>query len=107
MLKTETKIDGVKVKNTKIYVRDVIQGKKAQRSEDVSKLTVETDSGRVFDADEVSQNRISRTIQALEGQGLVEAQWRLADNTEENISVDEFKEVLFKALQAQSSLWFS
>jgi len=106
----EKKLTEVKTghfKNVPVFKEDQPEGSKAIRAEDLNGLTVTIDNGKVFDADEMSQNRISRTIQALEFAGLTSTIWRLADNTDSEVTLDEFKEALLKSLEAQASLWFN
>jgi len=98
-------VNGI-IKRRDVYQPDQIQGPKAVRTENVSKLTVTITNGKTFDADEISQNRISRTIQAMEYSGTASVNWKLADNTMDLITLAEFKEVLQTALEAQAALWF-
>lgn len=78
---------------------------KAQRSAVVEGIQVSTVSGRVFDGDETSQNRMVRAIKALEATGTPTTLWVLADNTSVQVSADELTEALVLAGQAQSEAW--
>lgn len=76
------------------------------REQMVADIKVTTASGKVFDGDEVSQGRISRTIQVLEYAGITKTMWVLADNAVDNeVTVDELKEALLLAGQAQTNIW--
>ena len=66
------------------------------------KVTV---NGKVFDGDEVAQGRISRAVAAAESAGVSAYQWKLADNSVVAVSLDELKQALALAFQAQSELW--
>ena len=71
-------------------------------------LTVTTASGKVFDADETSQTRMTRVLAAADAIGQPDASWSwgLADNTVATITVAEMREALALAMQAQSDIWF-
>lgn len=75
---------------------------KAEREEFVSKIVVEVD-GMPFDGDEVSQDRMARSIIALDlGE---KVQWVLADNTIKMVSRAQLREALRKAGMAQTAIW--
>lgn len=75
---------------------------KAERAEAVSKITVEVD-GMVFDGDEESQQRVARSIIALEDGEKIP--WVLYDNTVVEVTKDQLKQVLRLAGQKQTELW--
>lgn len=66
------------------------------------KVTV---SGKVFDGDEVAQGRMARAVAAAESAAISTYQWKLADNSVAAVSLDELKQALALAFQAQSELW--
>ena len=66
------------------------------------KVTV---NGKVFDGDEVAQGRIARAVAAAESAAISTYQWKLADNSIAAVSLDELKQALALAFQAQSELW--
>lgn len=70
-------------------------------------LTVTTATGKVFDADEASQTRMTRMLAAAEAIGQPDASWSwvLADNTVATITAEEMREALTLAMQAQSDIW--
>jgi hypothetical protein len=75
---------------------------KAEREEFVSKIVVEVD-GMMFDGDEVSQDRMARSIIALDlGE---KVQWVLADNTIKLVTRAQLREALRKAGTAQTAIW--
>ena len=75
---------------------------KAEREEYVSKIVVEVD-GMMFDGDEVSQDRMARSIIALDlGE---KVQWVLADNSVAQVSRQQLREALRKAGTAQTAIW--
>ena len=75
---------------------------KAERADAVSKIIVEVD-GMQFDGDEESQQRVARSIIALEeGETMP---WVLYDNTIAEVTKEQLKQVLRLAGQKQSELW--
>lgn len=82
------------------------QAKKA-RAKAVSKLTVTVD-GMVFDADETSQNRMSRVVSGAQALGIDQSTtqiWVLADNTVATPTVNQLAKALKLAGEAQTALW--
>lgn len=80
---------------------------KQDRSEAVSKITVEVD-GMVFDGDEVSQERMSRTITAAKAIGKKDTDtttWVLHNNTVAQVSVNQLSQALYLAGEEQTRLW--
>lgn len=75
---------------------------KSDRAEAVSKITVEVD-GMIFDGDEESQQRVARSIIALENGETMP--WVLYDNTIAEVNKEQLKRVLRLAGQKQSELW--
>ena len=78
---------------------------KAQRQETVDALTVTTSSGKAFDGDETSQDRMARTLQVAEITGLTECVWVLADNVPATVTLAELKEALALSVQAMGAIW--
>ena len=75
---------------------------KAEREDYVSKIVVEVD-GMMFDGDETSQDRMARSIIALDlGE---KVQWVLADNTIKMVTRAQLREALRKAGKAQTEIW--
>ena len=75
---------------------------KAEREDYVKRIVVEVD-GMKFDGDEVSQDRMARSIIALDlGE---KVQWVLADNTIKMVSRAQLREALRKAGTAQTAIW--
>jgi len=76
---------------------------KAQRAQSMRSLTVTTQAGNVFDADETSQTRMSRAITIMDDVETIV--WVLADNTPIQATKAELKEALRLAGEAQAALW--
>lgn len=80
---------------------------KATRATKVDALTVTVD-GMVFDADETSQNRMSRVVAGAQALGIDQSTtqvWVLADNTVATPTVAQLAQALKLAGEAQSALW--
>lgn len=81
---------------------------KSERADAVSKITVEVD-GMIFDGDETSQDRMSRTISAAMALGVdtntEKRTWVLADNTIAEVTVAQLAKALRLAGDTQTSLW--
>lgn len=75
---------------------------KAERADAVSKIIVTVD-GMQFDGDEESQQRVARSIIALEDGETMP--WVLYDNTITEVTKEQLKQVLRLAGQRQSELW--
>ena len=80
---------------------------KAERAAAVSRITVTVD-GMVFDGDETSQERMSRTITAALATGedmSATTTWVLADNTVAQVSITQLAQALRAAGEQQTKLW--
>lgn len=77
---------------------------RTQRASAVRLITVEVD-GFIFDGDEQSQRRMLSAIQAGIDQGMTKTIWRLHDNQEHVVTMDQLKEAHAKAILAQGDLW--
>lgn len=75
---------------------------KAERADFVSRIIVEVDD-LMFDGDETSQDRMARSIVALNDGETV--QWVLADNTIAQVTKEQLREALRKAGTAQTAIW--
>lgn len=82
---------------------EAVQQAKAKRRTEVAALVVTTQSGKTFDGNEESQNRMARAIAT----SLPDEQtlWVLADNTPVLVSREELQEALRLASIAQTQLW--
>ena len=78
---------------------------KAARQLAVDSIVVTVSSGKRFDGDEVSQDRMGRAITVSEITGLTECEWVLADNKPTVITVDDLKEALVMSFQAMGAVW--
>jgi hypothetical protein len=90
-------IDADKAKATREEAKRV-------RQELVDAITV-TVGDKVFDGDETSQNRMARAILALESAGQPTTKWTLNNNDTVDVTVDELKQALQLAGQAQTDIW--
>ncbi len=93
-----------------IHIDDTVidRVKKDIRDNGVSDITVTTSTGKVFDGDETSQNRICRMITIMEAKNIPTAKWKLhGSKTETDVTKDEFVEALFLAGTKQTQLWFA
>ena len=81
-----------------------LQELKAAREIEVANIKVTTQSGKTFDGDEKSQDRMSRAINSLNpGETTL---WILADNTPDpNVSREELQEALRLAGAAHTAIW--
>ena len=81
---------------------------KAERTEAVSRITVEVD-GMVFDGDEPAQGRIGRTVAAALALGVdintEKRTWVLADNTIAQPTIAQLTEALRLAGDKMTELW--
>ena len=71
----------------------------------VNNIKVTTTSGKMFDGNEKSQDRMVRAINIASISGQTETQWKLADNTIVMVTLDELKEALALAGQEMSRIW--
>jgi hypothetical protein len=78
---------------------------KSARAVAVAAITVTTASGKTFDGDEKSQDRMARAILALQASGAASTLWVLADNTPTTVTAAELGEALALAGAAQSAVW--
>jgi hypothetical protein len=78
---------------------------KVARSAAVAAITVTTSSGRVFDGDETSQERMARAILVLQATGTPSTTWVLTNNSPVTVTVAELVEALALAGAAQSAIW--
>jgi len=77
---------------------------RTQRAKAVNSIKVEVD-GLVFDGDELSQRRMLAAIHVAEDGILTQTIWRMADNSEKVVTLDQLKEAHSKAIIAQGKLW--
>ncbi len=77
---------------------------KVERAARVAAIVVTVDSMN-FDGDEISQSRMARAIVALEAAAKADTTWVLSDNTVVVVTVDQLKQALIKAGQAQTDCW--
>lgn len=71
----------------------------------VKEIIVTTASGKQFNGDEESQNRMARAILGLQAAGVSEITWVLADNTPAVVTAAELGEALALSGAAQAAVW--
>ena len=94
-------------KPLEVIEAEAMQVAKSTRAALVEKATVTVD-GMTFDADETSQNRLSRGITAALALGLgpdETTEWTLADNSSAQVTVQQMARALLAAGQYQTSVW--
>ena len=87
------------------FLSERLAADKIRKEDDISNLVVTISTGKEFDGDEVSQERMVRAIQTADITGLTETQWKLADNTIVTVTLDELKEALALSAQEMSRIW--
>ena len=83
---------------------DVIE-KRAAKLQQIREIIVTIKSGKSFDGDEESQNRIVRALSRVSSTGTLS--WKLADNTIVEVSKIELQEALDLATQTQDKIWLN
>lgn len=76
---------------------------KAARATEVAAITVTTTTGKTFDGDEKSQDRMARAVATMEDTETI--LWVLADNTPATVTRAELREALRLAGEAQTEIW--
>jgi hypothetical protein len=79
---------------------------KDNRDRALNNIVVTISTGKTFDGDETSQDRMARAILTGQATGQTETSWTLADNTSQVVTIAEMVEALALSLQKQSELWF-
>jgi hypothetical protein len=98
------KVDGQwLVEYRSFTVNELAVAAKVNRAEQVAVIKVTTVSGKEFDGDEHSQNRMARAVTA--GSAGDSTMWRLADDSWVNVTWEELKEALRLAGEAQTAVW--
>lgn len=101
----ETYIEVQSFRNTAIY--NINAYLKNIKLSSVNSITVTTSAGKVFDGDEKSQDRMLRAINIASITGQATTQWKLADNSIEDVTIEELKEALSLAGQEMSRIWLN
>jgi len=73
----------------------------------VSEIIVTTTTGKVFDGDELSQDRMLRALAIADLNGQTETQWKMADNSVQTVTREDLKEALTLAGLAMSEIWIN
>ena len=84
---------------------DILSKAKAARQATVDSIVVTTQSGKQFDGNELSQDRMNKAISVAVITGLASCTWVLADNVPTVVTVDELKEALALSFQAMGAVW--
>jgi len=77
---------------------------KANKIKAIEILTVTTEAGNVFDANDASRANMNEAITTAITLELTESDWKLADNTIVTVSVDEIREALALGIQAKGAI---
>ena len=107
MIKEKIINSGLIVRKEKEFVEGSKKGKTAIKLETLENSII-TENELEFNADEKSQNRMLNTISALEFQGYDDTytiDWKLANNTIENITLETLKNAFIKANTNQYNIW--
>lgn len=86
------------------YVEPEIVNEKAIKTENINNITVTTTNGNTFDGDDISRANMNEAIQAASVLGITSHNWKLANNTIVNVTLDELKEALALAIQAKGAI---
>lgn len=78
---------------------------KQARAQAIFGIVVTTSTGKTFDGDEDSQNRMTRAVLGLQLAKVPSIRWTLADNTEADVTLAELSEALVLAGMEQARLW--
>ena len=89
------------LENNEVYVQAI---RRARKEKAIREVTVDVNS-KVFDGDEISQSRMLRAIQIAAVTGETATQWKLADNSIVDVTLDELKEALMLAGKEMSKIW--
>lgn len=105
---SQSEVDEALVLQESLYQEDV-EGKQAQeikqaKLDALSVLTVTTANGNTFDADNVARQDMLSAIEASNTLGLIEKEWKLADNSWKVIQLAELKEASALAIQAKGAV---
>lgn len=84
---------------------EILANAKTNRQELVNRIVVTTASGKKFDGDEKSQDRMTRAIVSMDDNQTIN--WVLADNTVSAIKKAELKEALLLAGAEMANIWVS
>lgn len=88
------------MKMTKEQLEAAIEALPANKKKKLEGLVVTTENGNTFDANLEARQNMADAILASNFTGTTEAIWRLSDNSEIKVSVDELKEAHMLSLQA-------
>lgn len=83
---------------------EIAAAEKQAITEQLASLTVTTNAGHAFDAYTQARQDMADAILASATLGITETVWRLADNSEVTVSLDELKEAHALAIQAYAKV---
>ena len=99
--------NGIREVPAEYFAVNVQANSKKRKIQDVAKSTVTIGSGKVFDGDEKSQDRMVRAINIAEIAGKDKTLWKLADNTTVTVTLYELKEALVLAGEKMGEIWLA
>ena len=97
--------DGQVIKTERNDAAYLSQVSKANRTTLVENIEVEY-NGVVYQGDETSQDRMSRAINGLPDD-VTTISWKAKDNSSQELTRLDLKEILFLAGQEQTRIWFN
>lgn len=74
------------------------------KTDHINEILVTTTNGNIFDGHDEARANMNEAITASDILGVTTHNWKLADNTVVNISLDEIKEALALAIQAKGAI---
>ena len=82
------------------------QAAKAWRANQIANIVVNV-NGKAFQGDEISQGRIMRKVVEMGFSGAETTRWKLADNTDADVTLAELQQAIIHAASAQSAIIFA
>ena len=86
----------------KNWIQPVVE---LSKQELLNSIIVTTQSGKTFDGHETARNNMMSAIMSAGNQ--VSTDWKLADNTKVNVTLDELKEALSLSIQAAGQIYLN
>ena len=86
-------------KQNEINLRILEAENKAKKAQELSSIVVTTSKGNSFDGNETARLNMLSAIQTSELSGIIETEWKLADNSIVVVDAPELKEALALSIQ--------
>ena len=101
-------VDGELVVDTELMeelaAKVVAKEVKVEKKKQIKELTVTTEAGNEFQADDSSRSNMIEALKAAEVLGLEKSNWKLADNTVVEVTVAEIEEALALGIVAKGAI---